>query len=79
MIDVIVYLPLSFLFPESLKDLHINAVSLQRGYSEDIAIYIADRGKYETIPFGLSQRLNSSSKSHLHFSLTEQFAHNNQL
>ena len=75
----IVYLPLSFLFPESLKDLHINAVSLQRGYSEDIAIYIDDHGKYETIPLGLIQQLNQSSKSHLHFRVTEQFAHSNQL
>ena len=42
-------------------------------------MYIADYGKYETIPFGLIQQLNQSSKSHLHFRITEQFAHNNQL
>ena len=70
---------LSFLFLGSLNDLHINAIGLQRGYSEDIAIYIDDYGKYETIPFGLIQRLYQSSKSHLHFRITEQFAHNNQL
>ena len=75
----IVYFPLSFLFLGLLNDLHINAISLQRGYSEDIAIYIEDYGKYETILFGFIQRLNQSSKSHLHFRISEQFAHNNQL
>jgi hypothetical protein len=75
----IVYFPLSFLFLGSLNDLHINAISLQRGYSEDIAIYIDVHGKYETIPFGIIQRLYQSSKSHLHFRISEQFAHNNQL
>jgi hypothetical protein len=74
-----IYFPLSFLFLGLLNDLHINAISLQRGYSEDIAIYIDDYGEYETIPFGLIQRLIQSSKSHLHFRISEQFAHNNQL
>ena len=74
-----VYFPLSFLFLGSLNDFHINTVSLQRGYSKDIAIYIDDYGKYETIPFGIIQRLYQSSKSHLHFRISEQFAHNNQL
>ena len=74
-----VYAPLSFLFLESLNDLHIKTVNLQRGYSEDVAIYIDDYGKYTTSRFGISQRLNQSSKSHLHFSLTELYAHNNQL
>jgi hypothetical protein len=74
-----VFFPLSFLFLGSLNDFHINTVSLQRGYSEDIAIYIDYYGKYETIPFGIIQRLNQSSKSHLHFRISEQFAHNNQL
>ena len=68
-----------FLFPESLNDLNINAVSLQQGYSKDNAIYIDIHKKYETIPFGLIQQLNQNSKSHLHFSPTKQFAHNNQL
>ena len=75
----ILYFLLSFLFLRLLNDLHINAISLQQGYSKDIAIYIDDYGKYETIQFGLIQRLNQSSKSHLHFRITEQFAHNNQL
>ena len=74
-----VYFPLSFRFLGLLNDLHINAISLQRGYSKDIAIYIDDYGKYETIPFGIIQRLIQSSKSHLHFRISNQFAHNNQL
>jgi hypothetical protein len=74
-----VFLSLSFPFPESLNDLHIYTVSLQRDYSEDIAIYIDDYGKYETTPFGLIQRLKQSSESQLHFRITDQFAHNNQL
>ena len=74
-----IYLSLLFLLLESLNDLHINTVSLQRGYSKYIAIYNNHYGKYETIPFGLIQRLNQSSKSHFHFRLIEQFAHNNQL
>jgi len=76
---VIAYFLLSFLFSESLNDLHINTVSLQRGYSEDIAIYIDDYNEYEADLLGLRQRVEMSSLSHLHFRLTEQFAHNNQL
>ena len=76
---VIAYFLLSFLFLESLNDLHINTVSLQRGYSDDIAIYIYDYKEYEADPLGLLQRVETSSKSHLHFRLTKQFAHNNQL
>ena len=74
-----IYFPLSFLFLRSLNDLHINTVSLQRGYIEGIAIYIVNYGKYETIPFGLIQQLNQSSKSHLHFRINKQFAHHNEL
>ena len=76
---VIAYLLLSFLFLESLNDLHINTVSLQRGYSDDIAIYIYNYKEYEADSLGLLQRVETSSSSHLHFRLTEQFAHNNQL
>ena len=53
-IFVNVFFPLSFLFLGLRNDLHINAISLQQGYSKDIAIYIDNYGKYETIPFGLS-------------------------
>ena len=60
----ILYFLLSFLFLRLLNDLHINAISLQRGYSKDIAIYIDVHGKYVTIPFGLIQQLYQSSKSH---------------
>ena len=74
-----IYFPLAFLFLGSLNDLHINAISLQQGYRKDIDVYIDKYGKYETILFGLIQRLIQSSKSHLHFRITEQFAHNNQL
>jgi hypothetical protein len=56
-----IYLSLLFLFLESLNDLHINTVSLQQGYSKDIAIYIENYRKYETILFGLIRRLNQSS------------------
>ena len=44
-------------FLGSLNDLHINASSLLRGYCEDIAIYIDNYGKCETIPFGIIQRI----------------------
>ena len=74
-----VYFPLSFHSLGSLNDIHINAISLQWGYSEDIAIHIEYYGKYEAIPFGIIQRLIQSSKSHLHFRISKQFAHNNQL
>ena len=50
---VIAYLLLSFLFLESLNDFHINNVSLQRGYSDDIAIYIYEYKEYEADPLGL--------------------------
>ena len=50
---VIGYLLLSFLFLESLNDLHINTVSIQQGYSKDIAIYIDNYEEYEADPFGL--------------------------
>ena len=76
---VIGYLLLSFLFLESLNDFHINTVSLQRGCSDDISIYIEDYKEYEADPLGLLQRVEKSSTSHLHFRLTEHFAHNNQL
>ena len=74
-----VYSLLLFLFLESLNDLHINTVSLQQGYSKDIAINIDKYKEYETDPLGLLQRVETSSTSHLHFRLTEHFAHNNQL
>ena len=74
-----IYLSLLFLLLESLNDLHINTVSRQQGYSNDIAIYIENYRKYETILFGLIQWLNQSSKSHLHFRLSKQFTHNNQV
>ena len=73
-----VYSLLSFLSLESLNDLHINTVSLQRGYSEDIAIYIDDYKEYEADLLGLLQRVETSSASHLHFRLTEQLAYSNQ-
>ena len=76
---VIAYLLLSFLFLELLNDLHINTVSLQRGCSDDIAIYIYDYKEYEADPLCLLQRVETSSFSHLHFRLTKQFAQNNQL
>ena len=76
---VIAYLLLSFLFLESLNDLHINTVSLQQGCSKDIAIYIDNYKEYEADPLGLLQRVETSSTSHLLFRLTEHFAHNNQL
>ena len=74
---VIACLLLSFLFLESLNDLHINTVSLQQGYSEDIAIYIYDYKEYVSDPLGLIQKIKTSSQSHLHFRLTKQCAHNN--
>ena len=37
-----VYSLLSFLFLELLNDIHINTVSLQQGYSKDIAMYIEE-------------------------------------
>ena len=61
---VIAYLLLSFLFLELLNDLHINTVSLQQGYSDDIAIYIYDYKEYEADPLGLRQRVKTSSSSH---------------
>ena len=76
---VIVYLLLSFLFLESLNDLHINTVSLLRGFSKDIAIYVGKHKEYENDPLGLFQRVKTSSKRHFHFRLIEHFAHNNQL
>jgi hypothetical protein len=66
-----VYFLLAFLFLESLNDLHINTISLQQGYSKDIAIYIDEYGRYETILFCLIQWLYQSSKSHLHFRISK--------
>ena len=67
------------LFLGSLNALHINTVSLQQGYSEDIVICIDNYREYDADPLGLLRRVETSSSSHLHFRLTEQFAHNNQL
>ena len=74
-----VYSLLSFLFLELLNDLHINTVSLQQGYSKDIAIYIDHYKKYEADPLGFLQGIETISMSHLHFRLTKHFAHNKQL
>ena len=74
-----VYSLLLFLFLELLNNLHINTVSLQQGYSKDIAIYIGKHKEYENDPLGLFQRVKKSSKRHFHFRLIEHFAHNNQL
>jgi hypothetical protein len=71
--------PLPFLFHKLLNDLHINTVSLQQGYSKDFAIYINEYGKYETNMFGMIQHFKQSPKHYSYFSLTEHFAHNNQL
>ena len=49
------------LFLESLNALHINTVSLQRGYSDDIAIYIYDYKGYDADPLGLIQKVEKSS------------------
>ena len=60
-------------------DGNILAVALLKTNSNDMEIIERSEEKNETIPFGLIQRLNQSSKSHLYFRITEQFAHNNQL